>query len=210
MTPDDPRHGKLAGRVAGCRCPACRAAKVAYEKRRAHEAKQGRPRLINAVGTHRRIRALMFMGWTQAEIARRLGMKSTKNINDFFAHPDVLRTTAERIAAIYDELSMVQGPSNRIAVLARNRGYAPPLAWDEATIDDPDAKPYRPKKGANPELHMIDPVIVDRALAGERVKANTAERAEVVRRWLAAGRSLKSLNEAQGWNAERDRRRDAA
>ena len=53
----------------------------------------------------------------------------------------VQRRTAEKVARLYDELSMVAGPSTRATTEAKRKGWAPPLAWDEEDLDDPAAKP---------------------------------------------------------------------
>jgi DNA-binding CsgD family transcriptional regulator len=80
MTPDDPRHGTNAGRSAGCRCPACKAAKVKYEKRRLAGLCGGTATLTDATGTKRRIHALMAIGWPSSEVAARLGVHESRVI----------------------------------------------------------------------------------------------------------------------------------
>jgi ParB family chromosome partitioning protein len=55
-----------------------------------------------------------------------------------------------------------------------------------------------------PEPLAVDEVVVQRILSGSRqTAANGAERVEVVRRWRAAGRSLKSLELQTGWKVDR-------
>ena len=48
---------------------------------------------------------------------------------------------AGRISAVYDELWATPGPDKGVASKARTLGHAPPLAWDDDTIDDPAARP---------------------------------------------------------------------
>ena len=50
--------------------------------------------------------------------------------------------TAQLVRELYDELAMVTGPSQRARTLAAKHGWAPPLAWDDETIDDPAARPH--------------------------------------------------------------------
>jgi hypothetical protein len=133
-------------------------------------------------------------------------------------HKTTHRTTAERIAAIYESLCMVvpTGPyALRNQRIGERHGWPPPLAWDD--IDNP----YEQPKGARRKGDGgIDPVVVQRILAGEwRLRCNRAEREEVIRLWQectcdddnhGAGRSLHGLNELDlltGWNAWRDVKR---
>ena len=96
----------------------------------------------DATGSVRRLRALQAIGWTQTEIARRLGW-TCANINRYFLgrQDTISHGFAKDIAALFDELQLSPGPSDRARQQARLRGWAPPLAWDEDTIDDPAAKP---------------------------------------------------------------------
>lgn len=145
MSPDDPRHGTNGGYYAGCREECCRAAATRYVKRLRMDNVNGLTRTIPAIGTWRRIEALMCLGWSQAAIAERTGIwqpnlsKMLRTRND-----RIRRSIADRIAEAYDDLSMSVPEGGRSAFvrgIARKRGYAPPLAWDDATIDDPDAEP---------------------------------------------------------------------
>lgn len=97
---------------------------------------------IQSIGTLRRLRALQAIGWTQTEIARRIGW-TVANLNRYFiTDPDTInRGTAHKISCVFDQLQLIPGPSARARRHAKARGWAPPLAWDEDTIDDPAAKP---------------------------------------------------------------------
>ena len=66
-----------------------------------------------------------------------------------------------RTRDVYDRLSMTPGPSQVCRDRARARGYLPPLAWDDDSIDDPRAVPAG--SDANPD--EVDHVAVDRAVA---------------------------------------------
>jgi hypothetical protein len=71
-------------------------------------------------------------------------------------------------------------------------------AWDDIDLDPepPTAEPVD-----------VDEVVVERILDGERLEATQEEKAEVVRRWLAAGRPLAHLEAQTGWNGNRERLR---
>lgn len=211
--PGDPRHGTNAGHVAGCREECCNRAKTRYDKLRKYEiASKNIRRRVPAVGYRRRLRALQALGWSYTRLAPLLGC-NTSTLHARTEATTVSRANHERMVEVYDRLSMTTPIGTHVERdrrRAQAKGWAPPLAWDDDSLDDPDAQPYRGRtRGANPELQRVDEVVVERALNGERVRANIAERSEVSARWVAAGRSLESLNEAQGWNVYRDARRAA-
>lgn len=204
MSPDDPRHGTPAGYAAEIRarvgtCPDCREA-----KRRSNIMLALYPSSVPVIGTRRRIQALQALGWSRAEIARRMGyggqggelraiMATSSTVN---------RATAAKVEAVYAELSMTR-PTGQGAARARTRaarhGYAPPLAWDD--IDDPNE---RPNYGTRADYRTCDPAVIERILSGEwKLPATKPEREEVCRSWVAQGRSLRELEAITGWKVER-------
>lgn len=90
-----------------------------------------------SLGTVRRIRALLALGWTHAEMLRRTGVHTRRVI----CHPSPVVTARTRaaIAELYEELCMTPGPSEKNRARAARLGWVPPLAWDD--IDDPDEVP---------------------------------------------------------------------
>lgn len=97
--------------------------------------------LVPAVGAARRLQALMRMGWRMSDMAA--NATEYHLINKVRTAPYLRIQAANflRIQEMYDRLSMKVGPSNQNRTKAARFGYAPPLAWDEDTIDDPDADP---------------------------------------------------------------------
>lgn len=93
---------------------------------------------IDSIGTTRRLQALVALGYSQTSLAARLGW-TTANLNVITLgnRSQVTRATAQLIAALYDELSMTPGTSARARSVAARRGWLPPLAWDDDTIDSP-------------------------------------------------------------------------
>jgi hypothetical protein len=82
---------------------------------------------------------------------------------------------------------------------ARANGWAPPLAWDDETIDDPKARPH-----LRVTVDGVDDVVVERVLGGEwKIATTKAEKVEIVARWLADGGSLAELERLTGWNVHR-------
>lgn len=157
-------------------------------------------RTIDPTGTQRRLRALRAIGWTWDQLAVELGVSRSVAFQWGVDKPrGVYRETAQTVADAYARLSMQPQTgwvADRARVRAARLGYAPPLAWDN--IDDPREKPQTGGKG-----QVFDDVIVDRLLAGERLKSNRAEKEEAMRRWLAAGRSQRSLCAMHGWAENR-------
>lgn len=111
------------------------------------------PYLLPALGTTRRLRALGAMGWTLQSIAGHVPL-TTKTLSLLMAgaQPYVTRDAAEHIARAYDHLCMRHGPSEQSRIVARRRGWAPPLAWDEDELDDPNAEPWLEPE--QPDAHL--------------------------------------------------------
>lgn len=147
MLPDDPRHGKNAGYLAGCRDTCCKTAHADY--RRALRARQYLLKVdslyLDVTGTRRRIQALQAIGWRYVDIDRHLG-RTPRATGGTWSHSilgqkKVHVDHARALAAVYDTLSMTLGPSDRTRRRAQRSGYAVPLCWDDETIDDPKAVP---------------------------------------------------------------------
>ncbi len=205
MSPDDVRHGQPRGYYAHLKdgeepCLECRAATSRYNNLR----RMGRinPQ-VSSVGTRRRLQALMAIGWDQHSLAAEVGVTNTRISNLVRGiNPEVTSQTAARVARVYDRLSMSARDGTKAAryarTVARRQGWPPPLAWDDIDND------LQPQAGDGVDL---DEVVVDRILAGDRLDATPAERAEVVRRWLNTGRPLADLERLTGWNGAREKSR---
>ena len=208
MSPDDPRHGTPNGHRAGCREACCVEARNRYERNGRKRRELGQRRLIDATGTRRRIQALMRLGWTGQQIAERAGIPRGQSSIDTLVRR-TKRVTVERaaaIAAVYDDLSMTLGESVVTRARAERNGWPPPLAWDDESIDDPDATPHLPRtRDQKFGRNHVDPVIVERVLLGEDLPTTTAERREITRRWVADGRSEAELCRRLGWRGGRYR-----
>lgn len=109
--------------------------------------------LVDATGFHRRMRALVAVGFSRAFLARRFG-RTTAN----FTRPTdkVTVATDRRAREIYDELwnqdpfkhGMTAQAVSRARNLAAASGWAAPQAWDDERIDDPGARPKGVRKEA--------------------------------------------------------------
>lgn len=202
MTPGDPRHGTNAGYIAGCHDTCCKHAHATYRRNlyaRQYLARGGMT--IPALGSQRRIQALQAIGWRIRDIAGELDLWVADNgvcqtLWQLMRRDMTTRATAARIDAVYRRLNMTPGPSNHSRARAVNRGYLPPLAWDD--IDDPDERP-----NLSDARSSIDEAAIERVLAGDIVPTTFAERVEITRRWQARGRSLSELERRTGWKSDR-------
>lgn len=146
MTPDDPRHGRNSGaaahRAAGEKpCDRCLLGAARYDNTLRLERMNGiTSRKVPALGTRRRLQALVAIGWDLHTLATRAGV-SVDRLSRIARgrNPVVFRSTAARIASLYDGHHMQPPPPGRAANYARSiaakNGYAPPLAWDDIDTD---------------------------------------------------------------------------
>jgi hypothetical protein len=98
---------------------------------------------LPAVGLRRRYEALAWMGWPLRETAGRAG-RTMVSFYEVMRRGTVTLSYLEGYAAVYDELNSKEGPSKRLRVIAKTRGFHPPAAWDDRDIDDPKAQPLAP------------------------------------------------------------------
>lgn len=174
---------------------------------------------VSSLGTARRIQALVALGWTQAYIARQLGITPANFTPLAHGRRPVTQGTADKVAALYDRMSMQHPPERnhheRIAAsrarnTAKARGWLAPLAWDDEFLDDPDYQPQMPKDTGLCKVTELDEAAIDRRLHGDKkVRLSKADKVELVRRWLASGRSWSECEELTGVNVERFREKPA-
>lgn len=178
-----------------CGCEVCKAA-VAREQNlyRLRRAANGGPLLIDKTGAVRRIQALMAIGWPRREISYNAGWKGDACALILDGRKNQITVaTDQRVRDVYNRLCMTPGPSTETRRRAQLKGWVPPLGWD-----DIDTDPEPPETAhASDEL---DEAVIIRLLAGETVPASKPEKVEAMRRWIAWGRSEKSLCEIHGWH----------
>jgi len=103
---------------------------------------------VDGTGTFRRVEALQWMGWPMSDIGGRLGLKPYTLTTLRSRGEPVSFRVALAVKVLFAELSHLRGPSKQTATKARARGYAPPAAWDDDTIDDPTARPRGIRRSA--------------------------------------------------------------
>jgi len=155
--------------------------------------------VIDGTGTARRVQALCCIGWTLTEQARHVGWLVSNYAGLTAGHPVTARN-ARLVAGLYDQLSMTPAPAGHPSARARRfaagKGWAPPLAWDDDTIDDPKARPVgytgQPKREPVAEFaaayrQVAAPGLTNRQMAeqlGITVGALKARRARAIRNGL--------------------------
>lgn len=106
---------------------------------------------VHSAGTRRRLQALMCAGWSVSRIAVHGGL-DRQALDGALSGRPVIARTAVAVRRIYDELWDVEPTANtpgeaaaitRARARARSNGWAPALAWDDDTIDNPAAKPHK-------------------------------------------------------------------
>lgn len=101
--------------------------------------------LVDATGTHRRLRALATVGWSikALECTAGLDRYALDGLRD---SPKVSYERSMQVRRLYDELWDKQAPEGASSIqakaAARKSGWPPPAAWDDDEIDDPTAKPH--------------------------------------------------------------------
>jgi hypothetical protein len=158
----------------------------------------GPPGSMPSIGVLRRIQGLLAMGWRHRDLDLRTGM-NTRLLLDR-GHGWIPPEIYADVCRVYDQLSMTPGPCARTRDTARAGGYAPPLAWDDETIDDPRVLPNLHGDGQDVG---VDEAAVLRRIAGDHVPVTPAEAAEVVARMRRAGLSDAHIARVTRLRAER-------
>jgi hypothetical protein len=138
---------------------------------------------IPARGTHRRVQALVTLGWSQSKLAERLGMERS-NFGTMMQRDHVTARLHRAVEALFEELWDREPPRaewrdkiaySRTLRFAHERRWLPPLAWDD--IDNDVEPPV-----AEAEEGAVDEMAIELACMGERVRLSPLERREAVRR----------------------------
>jgi len=120
---------------------------------------------IDSTGTVRRLQALVALGYPAASLGERIGVSVSNTAHTLRATRVTVRR-ARQVAVLYEQLSHVPGESTRARMRAQRQGWAPPLAWDEDTIDDPTASPASPvDTDTDGSEAALDEVLLDRLIA---------------------------------------------
>jgi hypothetical protein len=119
----------------------------------------------------------------------------------------VLKATADKVRALYDEVSRLPTPTGygptRVRNLAKAQGWFPPVAWDDDTIDNPATTPalIPPVDGSNPD---VDEWAIQHVYAGHiAAKLDTGAKRELARRLAFNGWTRPRIGDLLGVTASR-------
>lgn len=106
--------------------------------------------LVDGTGTHRRLQALVAIGYSMSNLGDQLGIQRG-NMNDVTGgRTQVTAATARKVTTLYERLwNKPNEPTDMHAKAAAQRarnhaaahGWVQPMAWDDEMIDDPTARP---------------------------------------------------------------------
>lgn len=153
----------------------------------------GREPFVTKVGVVRRIEALLYLGWTHDAMRAHSGLRTAIVLHQ--KGQWVTRSTYDTVAAMYRELCTRPGPSTATASRAKKAGYVGPLAWHNI---DRDTAPWTDLDGELEDDYLDDAAITRRMAGEQSIRLTKLEKAELVRRWTAAGRSLNECERVTG------------
>ncbi len=144
--PDDHKHGATGTcfNTHGCGCFPCVEGRRVYQLNRDKLIAYGRwepSRTVDALGVRRRLQALAYMGWPSRLVAEAVGTRDS-HIRMLADSATCRVDVRDRVFAAYELLWDKEPPGGRRAYtanMARRKGWAGPLHWDD--IDDPEETP---------------------------------------------------------------------
>jgi transcriptional regulator with XRE-family HTH domain len=116
---------------------------------------------VSAIGTQRRLRALIALGWTQRQLADRIGCSYAQFGQIVGGRQNKVEyRRAVAVRELYDELwDMPPNGDQRSITRSRNhasrRGWALPAAWDDDLIDIPEAEPWHGESSRRGRIRRV-------------------------------------------------------
>lgn len=156
---------------------------------------------VGAAGTRRRLQALAFHGYDLKTISDATGIGFSTLASIRSGAVNRVRSAFYTTIRDYTQgLGMQLGPSTGSRQHAQRHGWVGLLAWDDIDNDP------QPQGGDDQHHHSdVDEAVVTRVLAGEKLPTTAAERRAILARWVAQGRSARSIEKRMGWKESRYR-----
>jgi hypothetical protein len=156
--------------------------------------------LVDSTGTRRRIEALAAVGWDFRYQSVYIGHSETLHV--VLRQAVVQAETERRVRKMYDELS-TRKPTGTFAPRtvrwAAGKGFAPPLAWDDDTIDDPAVE----RADRLEDTGEVDQVALSYVLGGYRMRLIGRDRVEAIRSMTSNGMTSVDIGVALGVSERR-------
>lgn len=200
------RHGTLtAATTYRCPCQPCRDVQYRYTKQWQIARSRGHKHKVDAAPTHRKIQALAAMGHTYTSIARQARYAGPAAITNMLGRDLIRATTEVRIEEAFQAMHMRIPPVTReglkVKAAARKRGWKTPMAYD-----DIHQGILAPKTNSDTiKSTRLDHDVVEEFLqyAQWKRRVSRLEKIEIMRRWIANGRSEAELCRLTGWRPGR-------
>ncbi|MBO0676885.1 hypothetical protein JRC04_05370 [Mycolicibacterium sp. S2-37] len=128
-------------------------------------------RLIPSIGTQRRLQALQRHGYSLRWLSQQCTLTEDV-LSRINRRAWITAKSARTVEELFRKYQLTFGGDVRAANRAARRGWAPPLAWDEDSLDDPEAEPFIGRRKYGDWLHSYyelremgiedDPLIAER------------------------------------------------
>lgn len=119
------------------------------------------PARIPVIGVQRRLRALVALGYTDEQIAAEIGGNQS-NLSRYvggrihWITPEKFLKVDLVFRRLESQPAPTGWPAERARRRAATRGWLPPFAWDEGTLDDPAAEPAAGSVPVNRRPRLAD------------------------------------------------------
>jgi len=112
-------------------------------------------RLVPGLIAARKLQALIAIGWTQTEIAKRLHVDPS-NIKSLITGSRAIFTSKDKkVDQLFRQLQNTPGRSDLARQRAKRLNWLPPMAWDD--IDDPSERPQHEHLRKESRAYKIHP-----------------------------------------------------
>lgn len=165
----------------GCCC-----ADALRAKRRADKRYRVRSHSVESTGTVRRLRALACLGYSPAAIVAG-GPCTQQQAKDIRAGKvrRIRRVNADWIAAFYNAHQETELPhtsqTNQVRNTARRNGWAPPIAWDPDTLDNPQVGPQHRARDTHTPSVNEEWIELDQLIRGARLPLRAVDHRRLMR-----------------------------
>ena len=147
VCPPDHKHAENGNCYAihKCRCESCMRRSARYAMWRRRMIKRGHSLMLDdARGVHRRLQALIALGWSPRQIGEQAGF-GRNWVTQVLIRSTTTMKVVQRVQVAYDALRGHRPPQDtgyqkrtvrQMLDLAEANGWVPPVAWDDIDRDE--------------------------------------------------------------------------